>query len=77
MKNMEMNQANLRASLKNLETQIGQLAQSMREHPPKSFPTDTETNPKKCMVVTLRSGKELEELKKNSNKEYQPENIKE
>ena len=58
MKNMEMNQTNLGASMKNLETQMGQLAQSMREHPPKSFPSDTETNPKQCMVVTLRSRKE-------------------
>ena len=61
MKNMETNQANLRASLKNLEMQMDQLAQSVREQPPKSFPSDTETNPKQCMVVTLRSGKELNE----------------
>ena len=46
MKNMETNQANLGAPLKNLETQMGQLAQSMRENPSKSFPSDTETNPK-------------------------------
>ena len=63
MKNMETNQANLRVSMKNVETQMGQLTQSMREHPPKSFPSDTETNPKQCMVVTLRSGKELDETK--------------
>ena len=56
---------------------MGQLAQSVREHPLKSFPNDTETNPKQCMVVTLRSGKELEELKKNSNEEEQSENRKE
>ena len=61
MKNMETNHANLGASLKNLETQVGQLAQYVREQPPKSFPSDTETNPKQCMAVTLRSGKELNE----------------
>ena len=77
MKNMEMNQANLGASLKNLETQMGQLAQSVREHPPKSFPSDIETNPKQFMDVTLRSGKELEEPKKNSNEEEQTKNRKE
>ena len=76
MKNIETNQANLGASLKNLETLMGQLAQSVREHPPKSFSSDTKTNPKQCMAVTLRSGKELEEPKKNSNVE-QPENRKE
>ena len=61
MKNMETNQANLRASIKNMETQMGQLAQSVREQPPKSFPSDTETNPKQCMTITLRSGKEQNE----------------
>ena len=49
----------------------------MREYPPKSFLSDTETNPKQCMDVPLRSGKELEEPKKNSNEEEQPENKKE
>ena len=61
MKNKETNQANLGASLKILETQMGQLAQSMREQPLKSFPSNTKTNPKQCMDVTLRSGKELNE----------------
>ena len=77
MKNMETNQANLGASLKNLETQMGQLAKSMREQPPKSFPSETETNPKQCMAVTLRSGKELKEPKKNSNEEVQLQKEKE
>ena len=52
---------------------MGQLPQSVREHPPKSFPSYTETNSKQCMTVTLRSGKDLEESKKNSNEEEQPE----
>ena len=42
-------QANTNASLKNLEMQIGQLAQVMQK----------ET--KDCMEVTLRSGRELDE----------------
>ena len=33
---------------------MGQLAQSVREHPPKSFPNDTETNPKQCMAIVVR-----------------------
>ena len=39
---------------------MGQLAQYLREHPSKSFLSDIETNPKQCMDVTLRNGKELE-----------------
>ena len=42
---------------------MGQLAQSVREQPPKSFPSDIKPNSKKCMVVILRSGKELSEPK--------------
>ena len=55
--------------MKNLETQMGQLAQSVREDRPKSFSSDTEKNLKQCMAITLRSGKELEESKKNLNEE--------
>ena len=65
MKNMETNQVGLGASLKNLETQMVQLAQSLRENPPKSFSSDTKKNSKKCMAITLRSGKELDEHKKS------------
>ena len=45
----------------------------MRENPPKSFPSDTEKKPKQCMVVTLRSGKELDEPKKVEKDENQVE----
>ena len=41
----------------------------MRENPLKSFPSDTEKNSKQCMVVTLRSGKELTEPKKSEKDE--------
>ena len=57
--------------MKNVETQMGQLAQFVRGHSPKSFPSDTETNPKQCMVVTLRSGKELDEPKNVEKDENQ------
>ena len=46
----------------------------MRKNPPKSFPSDTEKNPKQCLEVTLRSGKELDEPKKNEKTEKQMEN---
>ena len=45
----------------------------MRENPLKSFPSDIEKNPKQCMVVTLRSGKELDEPKKVEKDEKQVE----
>ena len=52
---------------------MGQLAQSLRENPSKSFPNDTKKNSKQCMVVTLRSAKELDEPKKNEKTENQVE----
>ena len=54
-------QANNNSSLKNLETQVGQLALAMQNQPKDAFPSDTRKNPKDCMDVTVRSGRELEE----------------
>ena len=54
-------QINTNASLKNLKIQIGQLAQAMQKEPKDSFPSDTRKNPKDCMAVILRSGRELDE----------------
>ena len=57
-------QANTNASLKNLEMKIGQLAQVMKKEP------------KDCMAVTLRSGRELDERRvesKNIEEEKQAE----
>ena len=48
-------QANIDASLKNLEIQIGQLAQAVQKEPKDSFPSDTRKNPKDCMAVILRN----------------------
>ena len=56
-----MFQANTNSSLKNLETWVGQLALAMQNQPKDVFPSETRKNPKDCMVVTLRSGRELEE----------------
>ena len=33
----------------------------MQKEPKDSFPTDTRKNPKDCMAVILRSGRELDE----------------
>ena len=61
------------ASLKNFETEVGQLAHSMKESSSRSLPSDTETNPRDCMTVTLRSGKELRNSKKVENKNVEIE----
>ena len=54
-------QANTNASLKNLETQIGQLALNMQNQSKDSVPSDTRKDPRECMAVLLRSGRELDE----------------
>ena len=52
-------QKNTSASLKNLETQVRKLALSMTNQSKGTFPSDTQKNPKDCMAVPLRSGKEV------------------
>ena len=69
-----MFQFNTNASLKNLETQVGQLALTLENHNKNAFPSDTKKNPKDCMAVQLRSGRELsssraEEKEKTDKKE--------
>ena len=58
----------MNASLKNLETQIGQLALAMQNQSKDAFLSDTKKNPRDCMVVTLRSGKEIESRKEEEKK---------
>ena len=57
--NTQMFQKNVSASLKNLETQVGQLALNMTNQSKGTFPSDTQKNPKDCMEIQLRSGKDL------------------
>ena len=61
--NSQIFQKTTNASLKNLETQIGQLALTLQNQMKDAFPSDTKKNPKDCMTVQLRSGKELEKEK--------------
>ena len=65
---MDIFQVNTNASLKNLETQVGQLAISLQKQSNDTFPCDTQINPKDCLTVTRRSGKELQESKKKEKK---------
>ena len=64
-----MFQKNASASLKNLETQVGQLALHMPNQSKGTFPSDTKKNPKDCMAIQLRSGKDLSSNKKIERKE--------
>ena len=59
--NIVVFQTNSNASLKNLEIQIGKLAQAVQKELKDSFPSDTRKNLKDCMAVILRSGRELDE----------------
>ena len=59
--NSQIFQKTTNATLKNLETQIGQLALNLQNQMKDAFPSDTKKNPKDCMDVQLRSGKDLEE----------------
>ena len=72
--NIHMFQANTGASLKNLETQVGQLALNMQNQNKGALPSDTQKNPKDCMAIQLRSGKEvssssIKEKKEKTNEE--------
>ena len=69
-----MFQSNINASFKNLETQVGQLALTLQNQNNNAFPSDTLKNPKDCMAVQLRSGREMsssraEEKEKTNKKE--------
>ena len=79
--NTNVFQANINAYLINVETQVGQLALAMLNQSKDAFPSDTKKNPKDCMVVTLRSRREIEsrkeEEKKNTEKEEKEETGKE
>ena len=75
--NSQIFQKTTNASLKNLETQIGQLALNLQNQMKDAFPSDMKKNPKDCMAMQLRSRKDLEERteKDESNKgEEGPDN---
>ena len=63
-----MFQANTNASLKNLETQVGQLALVIQNQSKDVFLSDTKKNPKDCMTISLKSGRGLKEREENEKK---------
>ena len=71
--NFQIFQNTTNASLKNLETQVGQLALTLQSQKKDAFPSDTKKNPKDCMAVQLRSGKELEKMKEKNDSSKEEE----
>ena len=57
-------QTNTNATMRNLETQVGQLAVSLQSQSRNAFPSSTEINPKDLTPTTLRSNDELQGNKK-------------
>ena len=52
-----------------METQVWQLALNMPNQSKGTFPIDTQKNPKDCIAVQLRSGKEVGNNRKKERKE--------
>ncbi|XP_059310071.1 uncharacterized protein LOC132061237 [Lycium ferocissimum] len=52
----------MQKSIHELKRQMGQMALMQNVRPPGALPSDTEKNPKECKAVTLRNGRELEEV---------------
>ena len=60
-------QKNTSASLKNLETQVGQLALNMQSQNKGEFPSDTQKNLKDNMAIQLRSGQQQHKIKEGKD----------
>ena len=57
-------QTNINATLKNLETQVGQLALTLQRKTRNTFPNNTEVNPKDLTPTAMRGSDELQGSKK-------------
>ena len=73
--NFQVFQNTTNATLKNLETHVGQLALTLQNQKKDAFPSDTKKNPKDCMAVQLRSGKELEMMKEKNDSSKEKESL--
>ena len=62
--NTIMFQTNINASLRNLETQVGQLALSLQNQSRNAFPSSIEINPKDLIPTAFRGNDELPGNKK-------------
>ena len=59
-----MFQTNINAILRNLETQVGQLALSLQSESRNTFPSSTEINPKDLIPTAMRGSDKLQGSKK-------------
>ena len=75
--NTQIFQANTNASLKNLETQVGQLASTLQNQTEDTFLCDTQKNPRYCMAIQLRSGKEVNNNRVEKKERSEQEEVKE
>ena len=68
LKNLQANttmfQTNINATLRNLETQVGQLALSLQSQSRNTFPSSTEINHKDLTPIAMRGSDELQGRKK-------------
>ena len=62
--NITVFQTNINATLRNLETQVGQLALSLQSQSKNTFPNNTEVNPKDLTPTAMRGSDELQGSKK-------------
>ena len=62
--NTTMFQTNINATLRNLETQVGQLALTLQSQTRNTFPSNTEVNPKDLTPTTMRGNNEMKGSKK-------------
>lgn len=49
----------VQSAIRNLETQVWQIAEAVKEKNHNTFLSDTKRNPRDCMAIALRSGKKL------------------
>lgn len=65
----ETNFNNQAAAIRNLEVQVGQLAEKLTERPQGSWPSNSEKNPKQCLAIiaTEKSKKEAEQEEKSTS----------
>ncbi|XP_070021967.1 uncharacterized protein [Nicotiana sylvestris] len=72
LKKLLIDNQQLRTNFRNLERQMGQLATTQNTRPAGALPSDTEKNPQ-VNAVTLRNGRELEEVPKKKKDKPIPE----
>ena len=61
-------QTDINSTLRNLETQVGQLALTLQSQTRNTFPSNTEVNTKDLTPTAMRGGDELQGSKKMKDK---------